>query len=78
MTIVSDESRELLDFLLRPGLQRGRVALEQLMVGGKLPSRRQEETSGHSPLHSIMGEVDALSHGRAPAPDEPAEDHEED
>jgi hypothetical protein len=44
------------------------------MVGGKLPSRREEETSGHSPLHSIMGEVDELSRGRAPAPDEPTEE----
>lgn len=63
---------------IKSRVARGRVALEQLMVGGKLPSRRQEETSGHSPLHSIMGEVDALSHGRAPAPDHPSEDHEDD
>ena len=56
---------------IKSRVARGRVALEQLMVGGKLPSRREEETSGHSPLHSIMGEVDELSRGRAPAPDEP-------
>jgi RNA polymerase sigma-70 factor (ECF subfamily) len=62
---------------IKSRVARGRVALEQLMVGGKLPSRRQEETSGHSPLHSIMGEVDALSHGRAPAPDEPSDDLDE-
>ena len=62
---------------IKSRVARGRVALEQLMTGGKLPSRRQEETTGHSPLHSIMGQVDHLSRGRAPAPDEPSDDEEE-
>jgi len=59
---------------IKSRVARGRVALEQLMSGGKLPSRREEGGTGHSPLQSIMGEVDALSHGRAPTPDEPSED----
>ena len=59
---------------IKSRVARGRVALEQLMSGGKLPSRRDDGSSGHSPLQSIMGEVDALSHGRAPAPDDPVED----
>jgi RNA polymerase sigma-70 factor (ECF subfamily) len=49
---------------IKSRVARGRVALEQLMAGGKLPSRRDDETTGHSPLHSIMGEVDELSRGR--------------
>ena len=62
---------------IKSRVARGRVALEQLMSGGKLTSRRDEEGTGHSPLQSIMGEVDALSQGRAPAPDEPGEDLDE-
>jgi len=62
---------------IKSRVARGRVALEQLMSGGKLTSRRDEEGTGHSPLQSIMGEVDALSQGRAPAPDEPSEDLDE-
>ena len=49
---------------IKSRVARGRVALEQLMAGGKLPSRRDDESTGHSPLHSIMGEVDELSRGR--------------
>ncbi len=59
---------------IKSRVARGRVALEQLMSGGKLPSRRDDEAGGHSPLQSIMGEVDALSQGRAPSPDEPLPD----
>jgi RNA polymerase sigma-70 factor (ECF subfamily) len=59
---------------IKSRVARGRVALEQLMSGGKLPSRRDDGNSGHSPLQSIMGEVDALSLGRAPAPEDPAEE----
>ena len=49
---------------IKSRVARGRVALEQLMSGGKLPSRRDDENTGHSPLHDIMGEVDELSRGR--------------
>jgi RNA polymerase sigma-70 factor (ECF subfamily) len=59
---------------IKSRVARGRVALEQLMAGGKLPSRRDDQTGGQSPLHSIMGEVDELSRGRAPSPDEPSDD----
>ena len=41
---------------------RGRVALEQLLSSGKLPSRRQHRTDpDKSALQTIMGEVDELS-----------------
>jgi RNA polymerase sigma factor (sigma-70 family) len=59
---------------IKSRVARGRVALEQLMSGGKLPSRRDDQTGGHSPLHSIMGEVDELSRGRAPSPEEPEDE----
>ena len=63
---------------IKSRVARGRVALEQLMSGGKLTSRRDDSVTGHSPLQSIMGEVDALSQGRAPAPDEPGDDLDDD
>ena len=59
---------------IKSRVARGRVALEQLMSGGKLPSRRDDGGSGHNPLQSIMGEVDALSLGRAPAPEHPSDE----
>src|ERR1700759_5549800 len=59
---------------IKSRVARGRVALEQLMSGGDLPSRRDDESTGHSPLQSIMGEVDALSQGRAPTPDDPEDE----
>jgi RNA polymerase sigma-70 factor (ECF subfamily) len=59
---------------IKSRVARGRVALEQLMSGGKLPSRRDDRTDGQGPLHSIMGEVDELSRGRAPAPEEPEDE----
>jgi len=43
---------------------RGRVALEQLMLGSKLPSRRDDPPSNESALHNIMDAVDDLSRGR--------------
>jgi RNA polymerase sigma factor (sigma-70 family) len=49
---------------IKSRVARGRVALEQLMAGGKLPSRREDDPNHASPLHSIMGEVDELSGGR--------------
>ena len=48
---------------IKSRVARGRVALEQLMSGGKLPSRRNDETTG-DPMANIMGEVDDLSRGR--------------
>ncbi len=47
---------------IKSRVARGRVALEQLLTGGKLPSRRQHQTDpSKSALQSIMGEVDDLS-----------------
>ena len=50
---------------IKSRVARGRVALEQLMNGGDLPSRRSHDTiSGQTALQAIMGEVDELSKGR--------------
>ncbi|WP_294394854.1 sigma-70 family RNA polymerase sigma factor [uncultured Sphingomonas sp.] len=49
---------------IKSRVARGRVALEQLMNTGKLPSRRDDDPVSESPLNSIMGEVDELSRGR--------------
>ena len=50
---------------IKSRVARGRVALEQLMSGGKLPSRRdQEQDKSQTALQAIMGEVDELSRGR--------------
>ncbi len=47
---------------IKSRVARGRVALEQLLSGGKLPSRRQHKTDpNHSALSQIMGEVDELA-----------------
>jgi len=47
---------------IKSRVARGRVALEQLLSSGKLPSRRQHRTDPHkSALQTIMGEVDELS-----------------
>ena len=47
---------------IKSRVARGRVALEQLLSSGKLPSRRQHRTDPNkSALQSIMGEVDHLS-----------------
>ena len=49
---------------IKSRVARGRVALEQLLSGGKLPSRRQHKTDPNkSALQTIMGEVDELSAG---------------
>jgi RNA polymerase sigma-70 factor (ECF subfamily) len=57
---------------IKSRVARGRVALENLMSEGKLPSRREQATSDQSALQSIMSEVDELSRDREPAtePDE--------
>ncbi|WP_420141627.1 sigma-70 family RNA polymerase sigma factor [Sphingomonas sp.] len=49
---------------IKSRVARGRVALEQLLSTGKLPSRREGDGATANPLHSIMGEVDELSRGR--------------
>ena len=47
---------------IKSRVARGRVALEQLLSSGKLPSRRQHRTDpDKSALQTIMGEVDDLS-----------------
>ena len=47
---------------IKSRVARGRVALEQLLSSGKLPSRRQHKTDpDKSALQTIMGEVDSLS-----------------
>ena len=47
---------------IKSRVARGRVALEQLLTSGKLPSRRQHKTDpDKSALQTIMGEVDELS-----------------
>ena len=50
---------------IKSRVARGRVALEQLLSGGKLPSRRQHRTDPNtSALTQIMGEVDDLAKDR--------------
>lgn len=50
---------------IKSRVARGRVALEGLMSGGKLPSRRQHQADpNQSALDEIMDEVDQLSGGR--------------
>ena len=49
---------------IKSRVARGRVALEGLLSGGKLPSRRQHKTDPNkSALQTIMNEVDDLSTG---------------
>src|SRR3712207_1439974 len=55
---------------IKSRVARGRVALENLMSEGKLPSRREHAASDQSALQSIMSEVDELSRDRDPQPDE--------
>ena len=51
---------------IKSRVARGRVALENLMSEGKLPSRREHPADAQSPLHTIMNEVDELSRDRDP------------
>jgi len=61
---------------IKSRVARGRVALEALMSEGNLPSRREgPEHPGQTALDSIMDEVDDLSGGHNPAPDEGDDDH---
>jgi RNA polymerase sigma-70 factor (ECF subfamily) len=60
---------------IKSRVARGRVALENLLTDGKLPSRREHETDpNRSALQSIMNEVDELSKDRDPRPDELADE----
>ena len=50
---------------IKSRVARGRVALEALLSGGKLPSRRDHKfTQGQTALQTIMNEVDDLSRDR--------------
>ena len=50
---------------IKSRVARGRVALEQLMSGSLMPSRRSHDVDPNTTaLQSIMGEVDELSRGR--------------
>ncbi len=60
---------------IKSRVARGRVALEALLTGGKLPSRRQHASEPHqSALQVIMGQVDDLSRDKSPAAVEPDDD----
>ena len=60
---------------IKSRVARGRVALENLMAGSDMRSRRQYRTDpNQSALQSIMGEVDALSRDMMPAPSEDGDD----
>lgn len=64
---------------IKSRVARGRVALEALMSEGHLPSRREDIAHpGRTALDSIMDEVDDLSGGHNPAPDEGEDDHSDD
>jgi RNA polymerase sigma-70 factor (ECF subfamily) len=53
---------------IKSRVARGRVALENLLNEGKLPSRRLHHNADHqTALQSIMGEVDELSRDREPS-----------
>ena len=56
---------------IKSRVARGRVALEALMSGGTMPSRRQHTTDpGQTALQMIMGQVDELSRNRDPEPED--------
>ena len=59
---------------IKSRVARGRVALEALLNGGKLPSRRQHVTDPNvSALSAIMGHVDELSRNKMPATEPPSD-----
>ena len=63
---------------IKSRVARGRVALEALLTGGKLPSRRQHVTDPNvSALSVIMAQVDELSRDKMPAPDRVTDDDED-
>ncbi len=57
---------------IKSRVARGRVALENLLSGNELNSRRQHKNDpDKTVLQEIMGEVDLLAKDRMPTPDEP-------
>ena len=59
---------------IKSRVARGRVALENLLSGNDLNSRRQHKNDpDKTVLQEIMGEVDLLAKDRMPTPDEPDE-----
>ena len=63
---------------IKSRVARGRVALEALLSGGKLSSRRQHQSDPNkSALQEIMGEVDELSGGRIASGDVGEDDSED-
>ena len=63
---------------IKSRVARGRVALEALLSGGKLSSRRQHQSDPNkSALQEIMGEVDELSGGRMASADDTADDSDD-
>ncbi len=49
---------------IKSRVARGRAALEQILDGGNLPSRRLQKTSETGALSEIMDDVDKLSRGQ--------------
>jgi RNA polymerase sigma factor (sigma-70 family) len=49
---------------IKSRVARGRAALEQILDGGDLPSRRLQKTSVTGALNEIMDDVDRLSRGK--------------
>jgi RNA polymerase sigma-70 factor (ECF subfamily) len=49
---------------IKSRVARGRAALEQILDGGNLPSRRLQKTSETGALNEIMDDVDKLSRGQ--------------
>ncbi|HEX7783349.1 MAG TPA: sigma-70 family RNA polymerase sigma factor [Sphingobium sp.] len=49
---------------IKSRVARGRAALEQILDGGDLPSRRLQKTSETGALNEIMDDVDRLSRGK--------------
>ena len=63
---------------IKSRVARGRVALENLLSGNDLNSRRQHKNDpDKTVLQEIMGEVDLLAKDRMPTPDEPDEADDE-
>ena len=60
---------------IKSRVARGRVALEALMSGGELSSRREApDNQGRTALDTIMDEVDDLSGGHNPKPEDPEDE----
>jgi RNA polymerase sigma factor (sigma-70 family) len=61
---------------IKSRVARGRVALESLLSGNELKSRRQYNIDpDRTALQAIMGEVDDLARDMMPTPDEGDEEH---